>query len=284
MKRMKQYALLGLALCLVALPSFAARTVIWDKTVIPMELIVGVEQLVHFEGEVSPGLSPLLSKKDYFRVLSSNGTVYMTALQAFDTQRVKFRTQSGEFVLVDLSAKSVKTPPHTVDELHVVLKQRDPVSAGRTTTSGNRRAHNTAAGVTSFDVIRYGVQSLYSPARVIKPVSGIADIKMRIKSDLRGLYKGRNSQQLSIKAVKGWSSNGIYVTALKVINKGNERVLFDPSRLQHTMKHVVNGVSNQFEAVAMLNESRVLGARREASSTTYVMVVTNHPFSSVLDI
>jgi integrating conjugative element protein (TIGR03749 family) len=264
----------------------SARTVIWDKNVLPIELVVGVEQLVHFEGEVAPGLTPLLSKKDFFRVLSSNGTVYMTAMQAFPAQRVKFRTASGEFVLADISAKAVKTPPKNVEALHIVSKAAG--DARRTTEAGfpgsHRNPRQGADGVTMFDVIRYGAQTLYSPARVIKPVPGISDVPIKIRNDLRGLYKGSDSRQLSIKAVKGWRSNGNYVTALKISNLSNQAMRFDPSKLQHTMKGQVNGVNNQFEAVALLNHLQVLSPRKQRGSDTYVLVVTLHPFTSVLDI
>lgn len=272
---------------LLSLPLSAAnaRTVIWDKDVLPIALVVGVEQLVHFEGEVAPGLTPLLSKKDFFRVLSSNGTVYMTAMQAFPAQRVKFRTASGEFILADISATSMKTPPTSVEALQVVSKNAGVRRAGAPeSAASSRRARNRVDDVTMFDVIRYGAQTLYSPTRVIKPVPGISDVSVKIRNDLKGLYKGSQQHQLSIKAVKGWSSNGSYVTALKVSNVSQQALAFDPSKLQHTMKRPVNGVNNQFEAVALLNNTQTLTPRKQPGSTTYVLVVTLHPFTSVLDL
>ena len=263
--------------------SLAARTVLWDKTVIPIELTVGVEQLLHFDGSVSPGLSPLLSKKDFFRVLSTNGTVYMTALQPFDGQRVKFKTHNGDYILVDLSAQTLEVPPKSVEPLHVVISNRDN-AMGASAESERSRGEGRAPLVSMFDVLRYGAQSLYSPERVIKPVAGISDVDIKIRNDLRGLYKASNTKSLSIKVVTGWQSSGIYVTALRIKNDSNHSIVFDPSKLQHSIRRVVNGVNNQFEAVALLSRSRHLGGRRQKNNAAYVLVVTNHPFTSVLDL
>lgn len=274
---------IGLAIVALSPHGHAARTVLWDKTVIPIELTVGVEQLLHFDGSVSPGLSPLLSKKDFFRVLSSNGTVYVTALQPFDRQRVKFKTEAGDYILVDMSAITTETPPKSVEDVHIV------VVGGRQSSDANplygrSRSDSKAPAVSMFDVLRYGAQSLYSPERVIKPVPGINEVTIKIRNNLRGLYKGDNVRSLSIKAVRGWQSSGIYVTALSVKNDSDHPMTFDPSKLQHSMKRVVNGVNNQFEAVALLGRSRHLAGRRQRDNMAFVLVVTDHPFTSVLDI
>ena len=261
----------------------AARTVLWDKTVIPVELTVGVEQLLHFDGSVSPGLSPLLSKKDFFRVLSSKGTVYMTALQPFDKQRVKFKTDRGDYILIDLSAQTSETPPGKVEPLHVVAAG-DEALPDSIEDSYRSLGRPVAPSVSMFDVLRYGAQRLYSPERVIKPVPGIADVTIKIRNDLRGLYKGRQQKSLSIKVVQGWQSSGIYVTALRIKNRGDKPFTFDPSKLQHSINRVVNGVNNQFEAVALLSQSRHLAGQRQHNNSAYVLVVTGHPFTSVLDI
>lgn len=286
MRREKMMRMLMIIGVLVAgAPAHASRTVVWDKTVIPLSLVVGVEQLVHFNDTVSPGLTELLSKKDFFRIMSTNGTVYMTALQPFEQQRVKFRTDEGEYILVDLSARTEKTPPAKVDAVHVVLGDKDGES--RTGAASHAATHRVAdqprvKAVGLFDVLRYAAQSMYSPARVIKPVAGLVPVSLKIRSDLKTLYKGPQRAQLSIKAVRGWRSGDIYVTVLKVKNHGDHAVLFDPSKLQHAARRAENGVSNQFTAVGLLNRSRKLSTGSNTQRSTYVFVATDHPFSSVL--
>ncbi len=277
--------LVTLAVMWVSMPSHAVRTMVWDKTVIPLRLVVGVEQMLHFEGSVSPGLTELLNDQDIFRAMSTNGTVYLTALRPFDTQRVKFKLKDGDYILVDLSADMRKSPPKTMEPIKILA---DKGSDDESHQAVSRHDTNKQkAPVSMFDVLRYGAQVMVSPKRVIKPVQGITTVSLKITGDLKRLYQANEGESLSILAVRGWSAGGVYVTALKVSNTGASPIAFDLSRLQHTHKTIVNGVNNQFVASAMLDEARVLKATTSGSGrrgSAFVLVATEHPFASVLDL
>ncbi len=270
---------------LIAQPSHAVRTVVWDKTAIPLLLVVGVEQMLHFESSVTPGLTELLSDEELFRAMSVNGTVYMTALRAFDKQRVKFKLKNGDYILIDLSAEVRKAPPQTMEPIKVLSasdsEDEFDNAAGQHTQKEKRKQ------VSVFDVLRYGIQDLVSPKRVIKPVDGIRAVSLKINGDLNRLYQSHPGESLSITVVQGWSAGGVYVTALKVSNTGASAIAFDLSRLQHTHKTIVNGVNNQFIASAMLKQTGGVKADDtgiKPARSAFVLVATEQPFASVLDL
>ena len=98
-----------------------ADTVVWRKTPIAVDLVVGVEQMIILPQDGAVGLPPALSNPNLFRTLVTGGTAYWTALEPFDSQRVKVRLDSGEYILFDVSAYTEKSPPAATGALQVVI-------------------------------------------------------------------------------------------------------------------------------------------------------------------
>ena len=123
--------MIGALLAILSSVAQAVQTIKWDKTVIPVELIVGVEQMIHFQGPATVGLPPTLANADVFRHLFASNTAYWKALAPLKTERIKVRLDNtGEFLLFDVSAKTLKRPPKTLEPLSVVVPsttQNDPL-------------------------------------------------------------------------------------------------------------------------------------------------------------
>jgi len=257
--------------------SHAVETVTWDQTVIPLQLVVGVEQLVQFEGSALVGVPATLANEDIFRHLFANDTAYWKALVPFSKQRVKVRLESsGEFILFDLSAKSMKQPPKTVEALNIVTGANNaaPLTAATAAPRGQ--------GVTMFDLIRYAAQADHSPPRVVAPLAGVRRVEQKIRSELSRLYNHHDSVNVDMFVSSSWNASGWYVTAIEVRNRTKEAIEIDPSRMQHTAHGVVNGVANHFLAAALIRP--MLTARGSANDTTVIYVVTDKPFPSVIDL
>ena len=266
-----------LLLALTSAASHAIETVTWDQTVIPLELIVGIEQLVQFEGSAIVGIPATLANEDVFRHLFANDTAYWKALVPFNKQRVKVRLEStGEFVLFDLSAIAMKQPPKTVEALSIVASANNgnPLTAASVATSEQV--------VTMFDLIRYAAQADHSPPRVVAPLAGIRQVEQKVRSELSRLYNHPDSVNVDMFVSSSWTVSGWHVTAIEVRNRTKQRLEIDPSRMQHTAYGVVNGVANHFLATALIRGE--VTARGSANDTTLLYVVTDKPFSAVIDL
>ena len=264
-------------LAMISPASHAVETVTWDQTVIPLELIVGIEQLVQFEDSAIVGVPATLANQDVFRHMFVNDTAYWMALVPFSKQRVKVRLEgSGEFVLFDLSAKAMKQPPKTVEALSIVAGNK----SGLPLTAANAAPSEHA--VTMFDLIRYAVQADHSPPRVIAPLAGVRRVEKQIGSELSRLYNHADSVNVDMFVRASWTVSGWYVTAIEVRNRTKQSIEIDPSRLQHTAHGVVNGVTNHFLASALIRAE--VTARGSANDTTLLYVVTDKPFAAVIDL
>ncbi len=269
-------AVLSLA-ALVSLPVQAIQTIKWDKTAIPLELIVGVEQMIHFEGPATVGLPATLANTGVFRHLFASNTAYWKAMVPFDSQRIKIRLDNtGEFLLFDVSAITQKKPPKTKEPLSIIVSHEEE----KQTIIGVQKTE--VEKITMFDLIRYAVQSDYSPERVIQSLTGVRKIKNKYARELSQLYNHADNINLDMTIRNSWSADKWYVTAITVSNRTAKDISVDPSLMQHTAKRSVNGVRNHFVATAMVN--RKLGARGTKHESTIMYIVTQRPFTTVIDL
>lgn len=261
--------------------TWAIQTVSWDKTVIEVELTVGVEQMVQFEGAADVGVSGAMASPDVFRHLFVGNTAYWTALQPFETHRVQIRLhESGEFVLFDVRAVTRQQPPKSVEPLRVVTASVNAVAEPPVVSS--QAATPSRQSATMFDLIRYAAQVDHSPQRVVEPVAGVRHLDVLVTSELSRLYNHPDAAKVDMFAVSGWSGTDLYVTTIEIHNRTAAPIVIDPSRLQHTVRKPMNGASHHFIASAMVRPT--LAPRGETGDRTRVYIVTDKPFSAVVDL
>jgi integrating conjugative element protein (TIGR03749 family) len=272
----KWAALWCLALGLVA-PAVLARTVVWDKSVIELEFIVGVEQIVIFPSDAAVGLPAALANKALFRTLFTGQTAYWTAVEAFDRQRIKVRLDSGEYVLFDVSARVEKNPPQSAERLQVVMSS-DGVLDGNGEGTVSVAGQSTQA--TLFEVIRYAAQDIYSPARLVGAVPGIRNVPLGLKGNQNRLYDQGQHKGLVILPYKAWSVDGLYVTAFVVSNGHSHAMTLDNRKVMHIAQTHRNGVGPHFLASAFFRSQ--IQKRGEPGDRTTLFVVTDRPIQSVI--
>lgn len=256
----------------------AVHSVVWDRTVIRINLTVGVEQVVYFPADGAVGLPPTLANPSVFRTLFAGQTAYWKALQPFASERIKVRLSSGEFILFDVSAKVEKAPPATADPINVVLSTGENPDLAMKDKSG-------AAGATLFDLIRYAAQVTYSPPRLVAPVPGIRQVPVGVTGNINRLYNlrekgGHAHHGLVFTPVKSWTANGLYVTAIRVKNRHTHSVALDNRLVQHTRNAAISGVKRHFMASSFYRS--LLQPKGEKGDRTTLFVVTDKPFASTL--
>ena len=264
-----------------------AGTVVWRNLPITLDLVVGGEQMILLPGNGSVGLPPPLSSQQVLKTLSNNGTVYLTALEAFDVERVQVRLDNGEFILIDVSARVEKAPPATLEPLHIVLDRADAdkrLSQAEAKGAQNSYPLSGAADergpATLFELIRYAAQDLYSPKRLVSAVSGIRPVPVGITGNYTAMYDQGRHRGLLIHPHKAWSAGGLYVTAFIVTNKHTHPVILDNRRVQHTANAQRSGVAPHFVASAFFH--REVAPRDQEGNQTTLFIVTDKPIRRTL--
>lgn len=277
-QRMRGMVLLCLAAGGLLIGAAQAETVVWRKTPIAVELVVGVEQLLMLPSNAEVGLPPALTNPNVFRTLVTGGAAYWTALEPFDTQRVQLRLESGEFLLFDVSARTLKQPPVTVDTLHVVLSESETYLGGLgSSTSGSLPGETNL-----FELLRYAAQSIYAPQRLIAPLPGVKKVPVGLAGNLNKLYDaGRHP--LVIQPYQAWSAGDFFVTAFVVTNEASHPIALDNRRIMHTPHAHRTGVDPHFIASAFYTLSLSgRNTRTRGDHRTALFVVTDRPIRTVI--
>ncbi len=264
-------AFIILAALLATVPALAVQSVVWDKTPIRINLIVGVEQMIHLPDDGQIGLPPSLANPGMFAALYVGKTAYWRALQPFAAERIKVRLNSGEFILFDVSARVEKKPPARVEPLNVVISESND-----TTIVDRDEERKTNI----FELIRYAAQVTYSPARLVEPLDGVREVPLGIKGNLNGLYNHRDHFGLVFRPAKSWTLDGLYVTAVTVINRHSHAMTLDNRLVQHTKKANIHGVERHFVASSFYR--RQLESHGKKGDRTTLFIVTDKPFTSAI--
>ena len=270
-----RHILAAVLLAVTAAPT-QAGTVVWKKTPIPLELVVGVEQMVVLPTDAAIGLPPALANTAVFRTLVTGGTAYWTALEAFENQRIKLRLESGEYILFDVSARVEQSPPAASESIQVVLAE----GSGATPQNMAHTGSNRQAPATLFELIRYAAQEMYSPARLVAPVPGVRPVPVGLSGNMTALYDQGRHRGLVVLPHKAWSVDGLYVTAFIVTNEHSHEMTLDNRKVRHTPTAQRNGVAPHFVASTFFDTT--LAPRGNPGNRTTLFVVTDQPIRSVV--
>jgi len=271
----RKTAIIGMALAALSGATQAA-TVVWKKTPIAVDLVVGVEQMVILPADGAVGLPPELANTNFFRTLVTGGTAYWTALEPFENKRVKVRLDTGEYVLFDVSARVEKSPPASSDSIQVVLAETPDSVRTSITASGPVRQ----APATLFELIRYAAQEVYSPARLVAAVPGVRPVPVGLSGNMTALYDQGRHRGLVVQPHKAWSVDGLYVTAFVVTNEHAHAMVLDNRKVRHATTQKRNGVAPHFVASTFFDTE--LAPRGNPGNRTTLFVVTDQPIRSVV--
>jgi integrating conjugative element protein (TIGR03749 family) len=194
------------------------------------------------------------SIQSLLRTQSVNGTVYLLAQAPFDSSRLMVRElDSGRIYLFDVTAAegSGASPPMQI------FVTGDSGTANALATGDGDSGRSQPSYI---QLIRFAAQQLYAPIRLVKDRPGI--VRVPIKRDSVDLLHGGTVEAIPLVA---WRANGLYVTAVKLINRTTQPQTLDPRDLRGTWLS------------ATFQHHRLLPMGDEAD-TTAVYLVSARPF------
>ena len=204
----------------ISIPLLASdEHVVWQRAPIEIVLPVGTERFVTFPVDVQFGYNTAALPPSVLRVENDNRTLYLTAKQAFDTQRVEAKLENGDIILLDLSAKE-NADGNPID---IVLPQLHSSSDQTDTTN----SYASTASVNYVSLIRYAVQELYAPERLLTQSFNITRFPMETTHVVPIFYDGSASAM----PLASWRGDNLYVTALLIKNTLNQSLRLDPRLL-----------------------------------------------------
>jgi integrating conjugative element protein (TIGR03749 family) len=231
---------------------------LWNGIPINFSIPVGQERILKFDEPVTfNNTNPQLTA-DKVSILNNDGFLYIKAMKSFDPIRVEVVIQStGKVVLVDLSAteNSSDTP------MNIVLQEPD------VTDSAQRNNQDGSQSITDITLMRYAIQHLYAPERLIVENSDIVRSPMFTSHNIN-LF---NNNPVVAMPLESWRGGDLYVTAILLKNNLNSTQVLDPRQ--------ING---QWIA-ASFYPSNVLYPSGAAKDRSTVFLISDKPFNNALN-
>jgi len=230
----------------------------WDRVPLRITLPVGKERLVTFPVGVRVGIPANLASK--LRTQINQDTVYWLAKEAFDSQRIEVQEIDGQRIyLIDLAA-SRKTG---LSEARIeVIVKRDAGAASKATGASTQHPDRAPGYIA---LTRFAAQQLYAPRRLLKAIPGVHRVSLAGKP-LRNLLRGSD---ILATPLASWQSGHLTVTAVELVNTGDEFIELDPRNLRGAWR------------AATFQHNRLHPGGSEAD-TTAVYLISERPFQEAI--
>lgn len=192
------------------LENVKSRSLIYEGVPVPIELPLNREVRIHLDESVEIGLPVALTAK--LDVASVHGVVYLTALQSFSTQRLALKgTQSGRFVLLDVSATS------DVEDVETVFIRTD----------GSKAAPDSPPSFTAVQLMRYVVRATLAPGR---PKA----LPPQIKRTLLAIPQDRLYREFAVdsRLLAAWRTDSFLALAIELGNQSSDAIALDPVEIR----------------------------------------------------
>lgn len=254
--------------------SSADEHIVWRRTPIEINLPVGLERFVTFPSEVRFGYNKSLLPSSILRVENDNQTLYLLARKPFATQRTEARLSSGELILLDISAKNEnnkknKKPNANDNPIDIVLpKVGEHKQANDPGEGSNDDFNSNIASVNYVSLMRYAIQQLYAPERLLKASLLITRFPMET-THIAPLFYDDSATAMPLAS---WRGGDLYVTALLIKNLLNQSLRLDPRVL------CGNWVAASFYPQVTLSPKGTAMNR----DTSTLFVISKQPFSEAM--
>jgi len=243
-----------LLLLLLSLPALATEVVQWEQIPLPVTLHVGQERIVDAGRPVRIGYPSTLEGK--VRLQSTGGKVFLLANTPFPATRIQLRaTESGELILLDIQA--IRNDA-TLEPVQIAYDLPTPAAATTTTP--------IPAEPLPVLLVRYATQNLYAPLRSVEALPGVTPAPVRLAKPVTTLLP---QHPVTATPLAAWKVNATTVTAIRLQNRSNQRVVLDPRELQ-----------GQFTAAVFQHDW--LGPQGQPEDTSVVYLVTEGSLSRAL--
>lgn len=238
--------------------------VVWDGIPVAFSVPVGQERILKFPGSVTLNNTNARLTTNKVSIQNNAGFLYIKAKKTFKPIRLDFTlTSTGQVILVDLSAKDIgsDTP------VSVVLSDNN--NQDNTTNNSQQNPHNqnNIQSVNDVTLMRYAIQHLYAPERLIAHNNSIARVPMQTQPSV-DLFDDKSVLAMPLIS---WNAGELYVTAVLLKNNWDEKILLNP-----------RNINGSFVA-ASFYPSRIINPKGSNDDRSTVFLVSNEPFNDALN-
>ena len=232
--------------------------VVWNKEPISFIVPLNTERMITFPEPVTlHNMDPTLTT-DKVSILNNAGTLYIKAKKTFDPIRISVvLKQSGEVILIDLSA----APNADDSPVDVVLASDQTQQLQETTQNAQSASINYPL------LMRYAIQQLYSPERLVEENNNIYRTPMYTTKSV-DLVMGAKVIAMPLYS---WRGGDLYVTAILLKNLLSRHVHLNPMSL------------NGNWLAAAYYPTNYLAAKGTAHDRTTLFLISNRPFNEALN-
>ena len=229
--------------------------VIWNKVPINFTVPIAKERMITFPEPVDFNNSDASLTTDKISIINNAGTLYIKAKKAFNPVRVAIALKkTGTVILIDLSAAA------NADDVPVeVLLEAKEISENNT--------QDITAPATYGGLMRYAIQQLYSPERLIEKNKAINRTPMYTDKSINLIY---GSKVIAMPLIS-WRKGALYITAVLLKNILSRPVRFSPDDITGSW------LAASFYPVDIIN------AKNTAHDRTTVFLISNRPFNEALN-
>lgn len=243
-----------LAIGLISLPRAEAVEVMrWERLPLAIALVVNQERTIFLDKNVRVGVPNSLRER--LRIQSAGGALYLRAGEPIEPTRIQLQdVETGELILLDVTAEPAIDDQPPLEPVRIVDSetQSRELETGQSATDLSRKRTPQAVVLT-----QHAAQSLYSPLRTIEAVENIVPVSVR-PDPLDTLLPHLS---VSTRTLAAWRLDDLWVTAVKLTNRGQQPLPLDPRVLQGNF-------------VAATFQHRHLGPAGNSTDTTVVYLVT----------
>lgn len=231
--------------------------VVWNGIPIQFTVPVNVERILTFPEPVSlSNHNPALTS-DKVSILNNNGFLYIKAKKAFAPIRLAFVLRnSGKVVLVDLISNN------QADDTPVAVVL--PTARAQSKQAGSA---STSQSVNFVSMMRFAIQQLYAPTRVMEHSSTFTRTPMNTTKSV-ALFE---NQSVMAMPLISWQGGDLYVTAVLLKNTWHQRQVLDP-----------RAIRGNWLAVSFYPSNRLLSAGSAQDRTT-AFLISDAPFNVALN-
>lgn len=268
-----------IGLMLMSLQSKASatpRAMTWEGIPLQITLTPGKETVLYFDDDVRVAMPAYLTST--LSASSLSGRVYLTSNDQFDTTRLHIeRLSDGLRLLLDVNAINNHQASSKID-IHIPsLRDNTPKQPAAIEQT---KAHIEKLKMPSQALlIRYAMQSLYSPSHAIEPLPGVHRSAMGLPQDIQ--ESTFSFWRVTARPIASWQLGDHVVTAIRLNNLRSQQLRLDPRQVTLGGNCLISSCQVSFS----YPELGSFGSKTE-SSTAFIVTpgpLKNHllPVSSV---
>ncbi|MEX4027514.1 integrating conjugative element protein, PFL_4704 family [Haemophilus influenzae] len=270
-----------------ALTAHADVLMKWQRMPLPIDLQVEKERIILVDRNVKIGYPRTLDGK--LRLQSTGGAVYIKALEAFPTTRLQLKDmETHEIILLDVAAKEkVSNPEETIRLVYEGKLENQSGSFNQDDIADEQPDNPIPQLPIPAALTRYAAQMLYAPLRTVEPLPGVRQVAHRLPAKITTLLP---ALPINATPLMSWQLDDYIVTAIRLQNRGSQRLELDPRELQGrfyaaTFQHnwlggtgstedttTVYLVTEGYPNKALIPETKPYAAPKKLKKTTKIVV------------